>query len=152
MKKTAGDIIIFHLCTKNQNHDLQFPWFGAQQTGFFFILDHFLPFYPTTTKKIKILKKWKKPLEILSFYTWCMVPEIWSAMDRIFVIGPFFGLLPSSWPKKSNSEKMKKKTFEDILHKCFKNHDMCLTVPEIQPVTDIIFIFNFGLFSVLLPL
>ena len=30
----------------------------------------------------------------------------------------------------------KKKTFEDILHKCFKNHDMCLTVPEIQPVTD----------------
>ena len=147
MKKTAGDIIIFHLCTKNQNHDLQFPWFGAQQTGFFFILDHFLPFYPTTTKKIKILKKWKKRLEILSFYTWGMVPEIWSAMDKIFLIGPFF-----DWPKKSNSEKMKKKkTFEDILHKCFKNH-MCLTVPEIQPVIDIIFIFNFGLFSVLLTL
>ena len=48
-------------------------------------------------------------------------------------------------------KKWKKKTFEDILHKCFKNH-MCLTVPEIQPVIDLIFIFNFGLCSVLLPL
>ena len=54
--------------------------------------------------------------------------------------------------KKIKFWKNEKKTFEDILHKCFKNHDMCLTVPEIQPLTDIIFIFNFELFSVLLPL
>ena len=151
MKKTAGDIIIFHLCTKNQNHDLQFPWFGAQQTGFFFILDHFLPFYPTTTKKIKILKKWKKPLEILSFYTWCMVPEIWSAMDRIFVIGPFFGLLPSSWPKKSNSEKMKKKHLK-IFCTSVSKIMICAWLFLRYNLWQIIFIFNFGLFSVLLSL
>ena len=30
----------------------------------------FCPFTPLTTRKIKIWKKWKKHLEILSFYTW----------------------------------------------------------------------------------
>ena len=30
----------------------------------------FFPFTPLTTQKIKILKKWKKILELLSFYTW----------------------------------------------------------------------------------
>ena len=41
------------------------------QTGFFVILDHFLPFYPSslplTAQKTKILKKRKKYLEISSF-------------------------------------------------------------------------------------
>ena len=32
-------------------------------------LGHFLPFYPTTTQKIKILKKSKKHLEILNHFT-----------------------------------------------------------------------------------
>ena len=37
----------------------------------FLTLDHFLPFYPLTTQKIKILKIWK---DISSFYT--SVPKI----------------------------------------------------------------------------
>ena len=49
--------------------------------------------YPLTTQKIKILKKWKKHLEISLFYTWvptimiikCMLPEIWSVTDRFFL-------------------------------------------------------------------
>ena len=63
----------------------------------------FYPFSPLTTWKIKIFKKWKKQhLEKLPFYTcvpymkiiWCMVPEIWSAIDRIFChFRPFFALL-----------------------------------------------------------
>ena len=44
----------------------------------------FCPFTPLTAQTIKILKKWKTNLEILSFYIyvpkimtrWCMVPEI----------------------------------------------------------------------------
>ena len=52
----------------------------------------FCPLTFLTTREIRILKKWKKCLKILSFYTcipqmmiiWCMVPEIWSATDRIF--------------------------------------------------------------------
>ena len=53
--------------------------YGARQTEFFCILDHFLPFYTAffsplsrynpETQRIKILKKWKKHLEISSFYT-----------------------------------------------------------------------------------
>ena len=35
---------------------------------FFIILDHFLPIYPQKFQKSKILKKWKKTLEISSFY------------------------------------------------------------------------------------
>ena len=44
-----------------------------------------------------------------------MVPEIWSATDRIFChYGPFFALLPPVDPKNQNCEKMKK-TLEDII-------------------------------------
>ena len=46
-------------------------------------------FTPLTTQKMIILKKWKKSLEISSFYIcvpkimirWCMIPEIWCATD-----------------------------------------------------------------------
>ena len=49
----------------------------------------FCPFTPLTAQKFKILKKWKKTLEISSFYKsvpkimtrWCTVPEICCAMD-----------------------------------------------------------------------
>ena len=60
-------------------------------------------FTPLTTQKMKILKKWKTCLEILSFYTgvtemkilWGMVLEITGTNDRIFChFGPFFALLP----------------------------------------------------------
>ena len=48
------------------------------------------PFSPLTAQKIKIFKKWKKHLEISSFYIsvpkimirWCTVPEIWCATDE----------------------------------------------------------------------
>ena len=58
----------------------------------FFSLDHFFPFDPNTTK-IKILKKWKNCVEIISFYTcvpqmmiiWCMVPETYSTTGRFFL-------------------------------------------------------------------
>ena len=57
----------------------------------------FCPFTPLTTKKIKILKKWKK-LEIFSLYKSTikenhMNSEIRSATDRTFShFGPFFAL------------------------------------------------------------
>ena len=67
---------------------------------------HFGPLFallPPDTQKIKILIKWKKRLEISSFYKgvpqintiWRMVPETWSPKDRTFChFGPFFALLP----------------------------------------------------------
>ena len=68
IKKLPGDIIILHLCTTNDNkiHDPEI----LSTTGKFFC--HFVHFFalstPLTTQKIKILKKWKTDLEILSFY------------------------------------------------------------------------------------
>ena len=50
----------------------------CKRQGFIVILDHFLPFYK---QKIKILQKWKKNLEILSFYK--CIP--WQSYDIWFL-------------------------------------------------------------------
>ena len=64
-------------------------------------------------RKIRILKKWKKLQDTLSFYIcvpkikiiWFTVPEIWSGKDRIFChFGQFFAL-----PLKSQKIKILKK-------------------------------------------
>ena len=56
---------VFH---KWQSYDVWFVRYGVQRTECFVIFDRFLHFYKKTIWKIKILKKWKKHLEI-SFYT-----------------------------------------------------------------------------------
>ena len=67
-KKIAGDIIILHMCTKNHNHVRYSSW----DTEWEFFC-HFGPFFALltpsrlTTQKTKILKKWKKHLEMSSF-------------------------------------------------------------------------------------
>ena len=87
---------------KWQSYDVWFLRYGVQWTELFVILDCFCPFIPLTTQNFKILKEWNNLLQI-SFYTsvpqmtiiWCMVPEIWSVIDRIFChFGPFFALSP----------------------------------------------------------
>ena len=94
-----------HMHQKWRSYDIWFLGYKVIHTEFFVILCHFLPFDPPSNLKIKMLKNWKKSLEILSFYTcvpqmmiiWCMVPEIWSAKDRIFFhFGTFFVILPPS--------------------------------------------------------
>ena len=52
-----------------------------------------------------------------------MVPEIWSAMDRIFYhSGSFFALLPPNNLKNQNFEKMKRMPGDIIiLHMCTIN-------------------------------
>ena len=112
MKKLLGDIIIFHMCTINDNDMMHGSW-DMEHDGQNFLSFglSFLPFYPTnnpknqhfekikrasgdiiilalTAQKIKILQKWKKHLEISSFYNSlpkimiiCFtVPEIWYGM------------------------------------------------------------------------
>ena len=68
-KKTPGDIIILHMCTINDNcimygsSDME-----CDRQNFLSFWTSFYTITPLTTRKIKILKKLKKPLEILSFY------------------------------------------------------------------------------------
>ena len=136
-KKAPGDIINFtHAYHKWQSYDVWFLRYEALWTGSSVILDRFLPFYAPpllTTQKIKILKNWKKRLEILSFYTfvpymttiWCMVPEISSTTDRFFSFWTIFcPFTPLTTRKNENFIKMKETPGDIItLHKCTKNYD-----------------------------
>ena len=92
MKKTPGDIIILHKCTKIHDHMLYCSWHVVRDrcNCYFSFWAIFCPFTPITAQKMKIFKKWKKYLVISSFYTcvpkimirWCTVTEIWCARDR----------------------------------------------------------------------
>ena len=96
----------------------------------------FCPFTPLTIQKIKIFKKWKKHLEISSFYKSAQkimiicytVPDIWHVTDVIviFHFGLFLPFIPKS-PKNQNSKRMKKTPADIIiLQLCTKNHDHIL--------------------------
>ena len=122
----------------------------------------FCPFTLLTTQKIKILKFWKKHLEISSFYTSvpkimiiCFtVPEIWhmTHVTFIFHFGLFFALLPLTAQKMKISKKWKKRleisSFYTIVQKVMIRGYI---VPEIWCMTDVIVVFHFGLFFALLP-
>ena len=69
-----------HVYHKSQSYNEWFPRYQARQRDFFVILDYFLPFYSLTTQTIKILKKWKIHLEILSFYK-CVPSMMYDSWD-----------------------------------------------------------------------
>ena len=137
MKKNPGDIYYYftHVYHRCQSFDVWFLGHGAQWTEFLVILGNFLPFLPLT-RKIKILKKWKKYQDI-SFYKSVpkimiicyTVPEIQHVTDviSIFHFGLFFALLTTNDPKDPknlNLKKVKKKPGDIIiLHTCTKNYD-----------------------------
>ena len=61
-KKTPGDIIISCKCTINDNHMIYNSRdMKCERKIFFLFWVIFCSFTPLTTKKIKILKKWRKP-------------------------------------------------------------------------------------------
>ena len=86
------EILPFYTCTIHDNHIMHGSWdMEHNRQNFLSFWTVFCPFTYLWTQKIKILKKWKKSLEILSLWTCvpylkniCMVSEIWSVMDRIF--------------------------------------------------------------------
>ena len=108
----------------------------------------FCPFTQLTASKIKILKKWKKHLEIylekhhfiLVYYKWqsCDLWPLryrWSATNRIFShFGPFLDQLKILKNEKKHQDII-------ILHKCiiYDNH-LRYMVPEIWSTTDRFFV------------
>ena len=126
------------------------------------IFCHFGPFFallPTlTTWKIKILKKWiKTPRDIIILYvhhkkqSWCMVPEISSATDRIFChLGLFLQYYCPKNLKNQNFEKMiKTLEISSFYTNVSKIMIICYTFPEIRCMADVILIFYLGLFFAL---
>ena len=113
-EKNCLDILSFytyiHVYHKWKSYDIWFLKYKVQQTEIFLTFGHVLPscflppcwaFYPPMDSKIKILKKWKNHLKILSFSycvpemiaIWCILPKIWSATDKMFCyFEPFFAL------------------------------------------------------------
>ena len=132
MKKNTW---IYHYFTpvyqKFRWYDLQFLRYTVRQTeiGNYRSFFAFLHSPSLKTQKIGILKKWRKLLEISSFYTyepkttiiWGTVPEIQSEPDIIFVIFP---VCPPKNPPNQDFKKMKKASGDvTILHICTKNHN-----------------------------
>ena len=135
------------------------------------IFSHFRPLFALLphywSRKLKFEKNAKQNLEILSYYRcvplikiiWCMVPEIWSSTDIMFLslyafFCPFTSPPPLNSPKKNIWKKWKKhleiSSFYTTVPKIMI---ICYTVPEIWCVMDVIAIFHFGLcFSFLPPI
>ena len=105
-----------HECHKLQSYLVWFLRYGAQQTKFFVMLDHFLPFHPLTTQKTKFLKNEKN--------TW----RYGEQRTEFFVILDHFCPFNSLTIQKIKILKKMKKIPGDItvLHKCTKNYDHML--------------------------
>ena len=130
VKNSLRNYPFTHVQYKSRSHDTWFLRYKVQRTKFFVILGNLLPFDPCNNPKNQNLNN-KKRLKIISFYKcvpkikiiWCMIPEIWSAKDRIFShFEPFFALFthhPLNNSKNQNFEKLKKNPTDIIiLHKC----------------------------------
>ena len=81
--KNTGDIIILHVYHKWQSYDVWYLRYGMRRTNFFDSWGGILcSFTSLATRKIKILKKWKKKrMEISSFYT---------SVSKIMIISMLF--------------------------------------------------------------
>ena len=106
----------------------------------FIIMGNFLPLYSPLfpslpiTQKIRTLKKWKKLLEISSFYTfapkttvvWGRVPEIWSETDVIFChFGHFLPLTISKIKTLKTWKKDLECHYITHVHQKSQSYDVC---------------------------
>ena len=137
-------------------------WFMRHQVQqFFFVnLGYFCPIAPLTTKKSKFWKNEKTPGYIFTlhkctinynhmFGSWDMKPD---RQNFSVLLGHLLPFYPTNNPKNQNFEKMKKKTLE--VSSCYTCEPKIMiifyTVPEIWSMTDVIFIFHFGIFFAIL--
>ena len=83
-------------------HKWIYVWFliyGMQQTEFFLIRNHFLPFYPLTTQKIKLGKNEKKTWSNhQSDDVWFLRHEAWQT-DLFVILSHFLSFYPTRKPK-----------------------------------------------------
>ena len=128
-----GDIILLQMCTLNENHDVWFLRYGAQQI-FFVILGHFLPCYCISNLKNWTFEKMKKKLGdiiILHLCTTNYDHTMYSSWDtehdrqNFLMLWPFFALLPQ---ENQNFETMKEVSQNIIIsNMCTKNYDQMMS-------------------------
>ena len=170
LKKTPGDIINLHICTINDNH-IWFLRYGVWQAEFFAFLDHFLPFYSPLllwTQKIKISKQWEKKQKqnkngryyhFTNVYHKWQLYDVWFMIYRVqwtefSVILDHFCLFTPLKPWKIKILKKWNKILEISSFYTYVPKIMIISyiVPEIWCMMDVILIFYFGLFFILLHL
>ena len=107
MKKILRDIIILHMCTRNDNHIMYGSW-DMEHNGHNFLSfwTIFCPFTTLTTQKIKILKKGKKPWR---YYHFTHVFDKWQKFLSFWTL--FHPLTPlTTWKIKILKKWKKNKT------------------------------------------
>ena len=166
MKKTPGDIIILHMCTKNYDQMMYASWdMVRDRCNYFSFWAIFCPFTPLTAQKIKILKKVKKmPGDIIILHmctknydqmmygSWDMVCDRCNCYFSFWTV--FCPFIPLTARKiKVKKKQTKKKTLKmSSFYICApKSMIRWCTVPEIWYMTDLIVISHFGLFFAFLP-
>ena len=116
MNKFPGDLIILQMCTKNYKIYSSWDMEWDRQNflslwAIFCLFTTLLPPPPNDSENQNFQKKWKKGLEILSFYIYMctkiiwymvyMVPEIQGATDKNFHnFGPLLALSAPGQPGK----------------------------------------------------
>ena len=148
--------LTLHCVSKILMSDLQFLRNEMGNFGLFFI---FLLLPQLKNPKNQKMRKITGNIIILHMYRiWYSVCQIWSMTEIIFChFGPsfldhFLPFYPANNLKNQNFEKMKK--LLEILSfytSVTKIMIICYTVPDTRYVTDVIFIFHFGLFFALFP-
>ena len=150
MKKIPGDIIILHKCIKDHDHMIYCSWDMAHDgcNCYFSFWAIFCPFTPLTTRKMKILKTYKKtPWDIIILYKCTqnhghMLYYSWDmARDRckcsFFYFGLFLPFYAPNSSKNQNFKKMKECLEISSFYTCVpKIMIRWRTVPEIWCATD----------------
>ena len=114
MKKTLGDIIILHMCTRNDNHIMYGSW-DMEHNGHNFLSfwTIFCPFTTLTTQKIKILKKGKKPWRYYHFThvfdKWQKFLSFWTLFHPLTPLTTWKIKILKKW-KKQNKKQTNKQT------------------------------------------
>ena len=141
---------------KNRNHMRLGFWdreWDRQNFLLFWVI--LCTFNPPHNLENQILKKWKKHLEISSFYThvlkitiiWCMLPDIWSATDIFFFchFARYFALFTPLLSPKIKIWKKSKRAWRYDMHNINDNH-MIYGSWDIQTEADYILMHMVNLF------
>ena len=149
MKKTPGDIIILHKCTRNHDHMLHCSWDMAcdECNCYFLFWTIFLPFYsPTSLKNENFIKMKPKPRDIIILHNctknhdhmlYCSWDMAHDGCNCYFSFWAIFCLLSPNSPKNQNFKKTKKHQEIPSFYTCVpKIIIRWRTVPKVWWVAD----------------